>query len=89
MTEPQETAGTDASPEQKVLEIISQVCRVPLDKLQPETRLVQDLGVDSVMTLDLLLELEDAFDRDIPEADAAALMTVGQIQTYAREHAAD
>lgn len=75
-------------PEDEVLRILSEVCRVPRDKLTPDARLVQDLGVDSVMTLDLLLELEDFFDREIPEAEAAELMTVGQIQDYARAHAA-
>lgn len=74
-----------SKPEDRVLQIVAEVCRVPIERLQPETRLVQDLGVDSVMTLDLLLELEEAFDVDIPEADAAALETVAQIQAYARE----
>ncbi len=71
-------------PENEVLRILAEVCRVPMERLTPEARLVQDLGVDSVMTLDLLLELEEHFDCEIPESEAAAMVTVGQIQEYAR-----
>ena len=69
-------------------EILGNICRVPLEKLTNDARLVQDLGIDSVMTLDLLLELEEALDLEIPEIEAAEMETVGQVLAYVREHAA-
>jgi acyl carrier protein len=74
--------------EGEVLRIMSEICGVPLDRLQPEVRLVQDLGIDSVVTLDLLLELEEALGLEIPEIEAAEMQTVGQVLKYVREHAA-
>lgn len=75
-------------PEDEALRILSQVCSVPVERLTPETRLVQDLGVDSVMTLDLLLDLEESLNIEIPEIDAAEMVTVGQVLDYVREKAA-
>ncbi len=74
-------------PEDEALRILSEVCRVPLDKLTPEARLVQDLGIDSVMTLDLLIELEEALDIEIPEIEAAQMETVAQVTDYVRSRA--
>lgn len=75
-------AMTDA--EQTSLRILSEVCRVPQERLTPETRLVQDLGVDSVMTLDLLMELEETLGIEIPEVEAAELVSVGDVLAYVR-----
>jgi len=74
-------------PEQTALKILAEVCRVPQDQLKPETRLVQDLGVDSVMTLDLLMELEENLGIEIPEIDAAELVSVGKVLEYVRANA--
>jgi acyl carrier protein len=73
--------------EGEALRILSEVCGVPLERLQPEVRLVQDLGIDSIVTLDLLIELEESLGLEIPEIEAAQMQTVGQVLKYVREHA--
>ncbi|MEZ6187331.1 MAG: phosphopantetheine-binding protein [Planctomycetota bacterium] len=73
--------------EEKTLEILSNVCNVPREKLVPEARLIQDLDIDSVVTLDLLMELEESLEIDIPEVKAAEMQTVGDVLAYVREHA--
>ncbi|MCA8923689.1 MAG: acyl carrier protein [Planctomycetes bacterium] len=72
--------------EEKALEILSTVCNVPREKLVPEARLIQDLDIDSVVTLDLLMELEESLGIDIPEVKAAEMQTVGDVLTYVREN---
>ena len=79
---------SNSNAEQETLRILGEVCRVPLERLTPETRLVQDLGVDSVTTLDLLMELEDVLNIEIPEIEATELVTVAKVLDYVRKHAA-
>ncbi len=73
--------------EETTLSILSSVTRIPLEKLKPEARLVHDLGIDSITTLDLLLELEDSFDIEIPETEAAQMQTVAQVLDYMQKNA--
>ena len=71
--------------EEETLRIISKVCKVPEGDLKPEVRLIQDLDIDSVITLDLLIALEESLKIDIPEVDAAELKTVADVLAYVRE----
>lgn len=73
--------------EDETLRILSEVCKVPLEKLTPEARLIQDLDIDSVITLDLLIALEESLEIEIPEIDATQLVTVGDVLAYVSKHA--
>ena len=55
--------------------------KTPPDLL-PEMHLVGDLGIDSPKALELLIELEDAFQIEIEEEDAAKMETVGDVLAY-------
>jgi len=60
---------------QDVLRDVLNLDRVP----QPDDRLVEDLGAESVDVISLLFEFEERLGRRIPDADVAALHTVGDI----------
>lgn len=65
--------------QQKVLSILSEVCRKPTEELKPEIHLIHDLNLDSALTLELLMTLEDTLGREISEVEAAKLVTVGDV----------
>jgi acyl carrier protein len=50
--------------------------------IMPSASLRQDLGVDSLSFVSLVMEIEDELDLDIPDEDAAQLLTVKQLMDY-------
>jgi acyl carrier protein len=62
----------------KVISIIAAVKRIPADSIRTEATLVE-LGLDSLDKINVLFELESAFDVDIPDEDAQNISTVGEI----------
>jgi acyl carrier protein len=56
------------------------------DQVTPETSFINDLGADSLDTVELVMELEDAFDVSIPDEDAEKMQTVGDAINYIKEH---
>jgi acyl carrier protein len=68
--------------EQKVKEILSKKLDVELDKITPETRLAEDLGLDSFGAVELMFELEEAFDLKIPDSDIENVRNVKDISVY-------
>lgn len=73
---------TDQEIEQKVGEILSKKFRVALDQINPETRLAEDLGVDSFGAVELMFELEEAFGLKIPDSDIEHVRKVKDIVEY-------
>lgn len=69
----------------KVLDIICDRLSVTRDRLKPETRFVDDLGADSLDTVELVMELEEEFELTIPEEDAERIQTVGEAVKYIEE----
>ena len=59
--------------------VIAQVTGVPTESITPEMELVADLDMDSAKALELLVELEDRFDVEIDDENAANLNTVGDV----------
>ncbi|MCD6564143.1 MAG: acyl carrier protein [Thermoproteales archaeon] len=68
--------------EEKVKKIIAEKYGVDPSELKPETRFIEDLGADSLSTIELVAELEDAFQIEIPDEDAEKNQTVGQAVEY-------
>jgi len=68
--------------EQKVKQILSKKLDVELDKITPETRLAEDLGLDSFGAVELMFELEEAFALKIPDSDIEHVRTVKDICAY-------
>ena len=59
---------------------------VDKDKITPETSFVNDLGADSLDTVELVMELEEEFDINIPDDAAEKIQTVGQAVKYIEEN---
>ena len=58
--------------------------RDPTD-LHPDDSLRDDLGLDSLQTIELVYQVESAFDIQIPDEDFSRLRTIGDVTTYLRE----
>ena len=69
----------------EILQIVSEVCRVPQSSLKPETRLIHDLDLDSVLTLELLMTLEERMGTEVPAVEAAKLVTVGDLLEFVQQ----
>ncbi|MFO0817552.1 MAG: acyl carrier protein [Pirellulales bacterium] len=67
-----------ASVADRVMDIVAEQLGVDREKINPQTSFVNDLGADSLDTVELVMELEDEFDIDIPDDAAEKIQTVGQ-----------
>lgn len=64
--------------EERVKDIVAEQLGVDRDKVSAETSFVNDLGADSLDTVELVMELEEEFDINIPDDAAEKIQTVGQ-----------
>jgi acyl carrier protein len=62
--------------EAKVRDIIVEQLGVDADKVVPEASFIDDLGADSLDTVELIMAIEEEFDTEIPEEQAATIATV-------------
>jgi acyl carrier protein len=75
-------AADSAKIKEKVIEIVCDQLGVSKDKVTPETSFVNDLGADSLDTVELVMEFEEEFDINIPDEDAEKIQTVGDAIKY-------
>lgn len=68
--------------ETRVKDIIAEELGVEKDKLTGEASFMEDLGADSLDTVELVMAFEKEFDLDIPDEEAEKLRTVGDALTY-------
>ena len=71
--------------EEKVKDIIVEELVVEREKLTSEASFMEDLGADSLDTVELVMAFEKEFDIDIPDEDAEKLRTVGDAMNYLHE----
>jgi acyl carrier protein len=71
-----------ASVKERVIDIVAEQLGVDKDKITMETSFVNDLGADSLDTVELVMELEEEFDINIPDDAAEKIQTVGQAVEY-------
>lgn len=62
--------------EEKVKGIIVEQLGVEADKVVPSASFIDDLGADSLDTVELIMAIEEEFDTEIPEEEAASIATV-------------
>jgi acyl carrier protein len=72
--------------EDRVKEIIVEQLGVSADQVKPEARFIDDLGADSLDTVELIMALEEEFNVEIPDEDAEKMATVGDAMSYLRDH---
>ena len=74
--------GTEA----KVREIIVNELGVEAEKVTESASFVEDLGADSLDTVELVMAFEEEFGIDIPDEDAEQMRTVGDAMDYLKNH---
>jgi acyl carrier protein len=72
--------------EQKVKDIIINELGVDAEKVTAEASFVEDLGADSLDTVELVMAFEEEFGMEIPDEDAEKLQTVGDAISYIQTH---
>lgn len=65
-----------------VISIVCEQMGVSREKVNEGTSFIQDLGADSLDTVELVMEFEDNFDISIPDEDAEKIQTVGDAVKY-------
>jgi acyl carrier protein len=68
--------------EEQVKEIISKQLGVNVSEVTPEASFVDDLGADSLDTVELVMAFEEAFNIEIPDEDAEKIQKVGDAISY-------
>ena len=74
--------AADKSIEQRVKEIIVEQLGVKPDQVTPEAKFIEDLGADSLDTVELVMALEEEFGQEIPDEEAEKLQSVGDVIKY-------
>ena len=75
--------------DQKIIKLIAKTLELKEKDIKPETRLVQDLEIDSLDLVDLVAAFEEEFNIEIADQDIKKLQTVHDIIEYANQHQAD
>jgi acyl carrier protein len=70
---------------EKVKEIIVEQLGVNADQVTDDASFIEDLGADSLDTVELVMAFEEEFGADIPDEDAEKLTTVGGVIAYMTE----
>jgi acyl carrier protein len=71
---------------EKVKQIISEQLGVEESEVTPSASFIDDLGADSLDTVELVMALEEAFDIEIPDEDAEKIRTVQDAIDYIEKH---
>ncbi len=66
----------------KVRKVIAEVFKKEEGELTLETKIIDDLGAESLDIITLLMEFEDTFERKIPDDDVEKLVTIGDTVQY-------
>jgi len=73
---------SDKSIEARVKDIIVDQLGVSADQVTIEAKFVEDLGADSLDTVELVMAFEEEFDIEVPDEEAEKLQSVGDVITY-------
>lgn len=72
----------------KIADLIADNFQIDKDKITKDTDFTKDLDADSIDLVEFIMQLEDEFGSEIPDEDAAKIITVGDAVNYVKEHQA-
>ena len=78
----------DKTIEQRIKDIIIEQLGVTADQVTPEAKFIEDLGADSLDTVELVMALEEEFGLEIPDDEAEKLQSVGDVITHVEAYQA-
>ena len=70
----------------KIKEIIMDKLGVGEEKITIDSHFIEDLGADSLDTVELIMQFEEDFNIEIPDNDAEKILTVKQAYNYITKH---
>ncbi len=70
----------------QVKEIIKEQLGVEEEEIKPEAKFIEDLGADSLDTVELVMAMEEKFGIEIPDSDAEKILTVQDAISYVENH---
>ena len=73
---------SDNSLADRIDKIIVEQLGVNEDQVKPEAKFIEDLGADSLDTVELVMALEEEFGTEIPDEDAEKLLSVGDVTKF-------
>ena len=71
--------------DEKIIALIAEKLNTKKEKINLKTRLVEDLGADSLDVVELIMAFEDEFGISLPDEDVPKLKTVGDIINYIKK----
>ncbi len=77
----------DESIQEKVTNIIVDQLSVTAEQVKPEAKFIEDLGADSLDTVELVMAFEEEFGIEVPDEEAEKLTTVGDVINYVEANA--
>lgn len=72
---------------EKIIQIIAETLKLQESEIKSESNFIDDLGADSLDTVELVMVLEQEFEIDIPDEDAEELITVSDVIKYVETYA--
>ena len=75
-----------ATNQERLIEIIAKQLGVDEDNVTPDASFMEDLGADSLDTVELVMALEEEFEIEIPDSDAEKIQTVQDALNYLDEN---
>lgn len=72
--------------ESKVIQIIAEQLSLREDEIKAGSRFVDDLGADSLDIVELIMEMEEEFDIEIPDEEVEKMMSVQDVVGYISQH---
>jgi len=78
---------SDNSIEDRVKDIIVEQLGVSADQVTTDAKFIEDLGADSLDTVELVMAFEEEFGIEVPDDEAEKLLSVGNVVTYIEANA--
>ena len=73
---------------ERIRAIVSDQLGVESGEIQADSKIADDLGADSLDVVELVMQLEDEFDIEVPDEAAESIRTIADVERYVAEHVA-